>query len=234
MSIALSGGDLKPREGRSLAQGHTARRGRTKSPTQGPTGYMCHCANSSSVAATQERRDKAEQTSSNTFKGAGGLWALGNPPKQGDLLSPVLQGQATWAEASPGPRGKPGPSSVQPGRAVLRKQQEPTGIPSAPCKGLQFPGPPLLPGFPSHPCCQALTTSQPCSHRTLCPESSSMTDLLRSLGRHHLLQEALCDHEPLSSFSSTDQNWTLCSVTPLPCHQDGAPGGVSTAPMALP
>lgn len=105
---------------------------------------------------------------------------------------------------------------------------------SAPCKGLQFPGPPLLPGFPLHPCCQALTTSQPCSHRTLCPESSSMTDLLRSLGRHHLLQEALCDHEPLSSFSSTDQNWTLCSVTPLPCHQDGAPGGVSTAPMALP
>lgn len=103
MSIALSGGDLKPREGRSLAQGHTARRGRTKSPTQGPTGYMCHCANSSSVAATQERRDKAEQTSSNTFKGAGGLWALGNPPKQGDPTVACLTGAGNVGGSQPWP-----------------------------------------------------------------------------------------------------------------------------------
>ena len=72
----------------------------------------------------------------------------------------------------------------------------------------------VSPLLPAPAPCQALSTSQPCSHHPLCPEGSSTTNFFRSLGRRHLLQEAPPDHQPLSFFLTHSPELDFLLVDP--------------------
>lgn len=140
------GGDLRPRDVKSLAQGHRARHARAKGQTQAPSAAQATTV-ASAVAAARRESSEAERTDvpehlqvGRSAVGSREPTHTGNQP----LVAPPARDELTWVlEASPGPAQLL--EEVRPGLGIRRR---PRGLLSSRRKLAQSSRLPLLPRFP--------------------------------------------------------------------------------------